>query len=49
MADVPYMERTRAWYEAQGYERPYRWAQFESVPFQPLEKPLSRKKPKPGI
>ena len=42
MADVPYMERTRAWYEAQGYERAYRWAQFESVPFQPLEKPLSR-------
>lgn len=41
MADVPYMERTRAWYEAQGYERPYRWAAFEEVPFQPLSKPLS--------
>ncbi len=41
MAAVPYMERTRAWYEAQGYERPYRWASFEKVPFQRPEKPLS--------
>jgi D-proline reductase (dithiol) PrdB len=42
VASVPYMERTRAWYQAQGYERPYRWARFETVPFQPLEKALSR-------
>ena len=41
MATVPYMERTRAWYEAQGYERPYRWASFEKVPFQAPEKSLS--------
>ncbi len=41
MAAVPYMERTRAWYEAQGYERPYRWASFEKVPFQHPDKPLS--------
>ncbi len=41
MAAVPYMERTRAWYEAQGYERPYRWATFEQVPFRRPEKPLS--------
>ncbi len=41
MAAVPYIARTRAWYEAQGYERPYRWATFEQVPFQRPEKPLS--------
>ena len=41
MADVPYMERTRAWYDAQGYERAYRWATFDEVPFAPLEKPLA--------
>ena len=42
MAEVPYMERTRAWYEAQGYERAYRWAHFEDVPFTRLPKPLSK-------
>ena len=41
MASVPYMERTRAWYEAQGYTRAYHWAHFEKVPFQATEKPLS--------
>lgn len=43
MHDVPiaYMERTRAWYLALGYGNPYRYAQFEQVPFQPLGKPLA--------
>ena len=41
MAEVPYMERTRAWYAAQGYERPYQWAHFDDVPFTRLSKPLS--------
>jgi hypothetical protein len=41
MAKVPYMERTRAWYAAQGYERAYRWAHFDEVPFAPLSKPLA--------
>ncbi len=41
MTEVQYMERTRAWYEAQGYERAYRWAHFEDVPFTPVPKPLS--------
>jgi|TARA_Y100000310_G_C20694215_1_gene824341 hypothetical protein len=36
------MERSRAYYAAQGYERPYRWASFESVPFARLAKPLSQ-------
>jgi hypothetical protein len=35
------MERTRAWYAAQGYQRPYQWATFEDVPFERLAKPLS--------
>ena len=36
---VAYMERTRRYYAAQSFE-PYRWAQFEDVPFAPLGKPL---------
>ena len=39
---VPYMHRTRTYYQALGYERPYRWAQYVDVPFQPLKKPLSK-------
>ena len=38
---VDYMERTRLYYEAQGFDQPYRWANFEDVPFQKLLKPLS--------
>jgi D-proline reductase (dithiol) PrdB len=37
---IPYMARTRDWYLALGYGNPYRWAHYESVPFQRLEKPL---------
>jgi len=38
---VSYIDRTREYYAAQGYERPYRWAQFDDVPFTPLPAPLS--------
>lgn len=38
---VRYMERTREYYRAQGFEEPYRWAHFEDVPFTTLGKPLS--------
>lgn len=38
---VPYMKRTRDWYLTLGYGNPYRWAQFSSVPFTKLTKPLS--------
>lgn len=43
MQDEPiaYIERTRSWYLALGYGNPYRWAQFDDVPFQPLRKPLA--------
>jgi hypothetical protein len=42
--DVPiqYMARTRAYYQAIGYEVPYRWAHYSSAPFAPLTKPLAR-------
>ena len=35
------MERTRRYYEAQGFAKPYAWARFEDVPFAPLSKPLA--------
>ena len=38
---VSYIDRTREYYAAQGYERPYRWAQFDDAPFAPLRRPLS--------
>jgi len=38
---IPYMERTRAYYLALGYQ-PYRWAHFADAPFTPLRTPLSR-------
>ena len=34
MADpVRYIDRTRAYYLSQGYDKPYRWAHFDDVPF----------------
>ena len=36
------MDRIRDYYIAQGYEKPYRWAHHEEVPFAPLVKPLSQ-------
>jgi D-proline reductase (dithiol) PrdB len=38
---VPYMERTRQFYEAQGFTKAYAWAHFDDIPFTPLEKPLA--------
>ena len=39
--DVPYMERTRLYYEAQGYTNAYQWAHFDETPFTPLQKSLT--------
>ena len=39
---VDYMPRTRDYYAAQGYEKPYRWAHFDDIPFAPLAKPLAQ-------
>lgn len=38
---VSYIDRTREFYLAQGYENPYRWARFDEVPFTRPAKPLS--------
>ena len=41
-APIPYMARTREYYQAIGYTTPYRWAHYVDAPFQPLRKPLAR-------
>lgn len=38
---VPYMERTRDYYQALGFAAPYRWAHHDDTPFARLEKPLA--------
>ena len=38
---VEYMERTRLYYRALGYEQDYRWAYHGDVPFSRLGKPIS--------
>src|ERR687891_1808896 len=40
-APIEYMERTRDYYLALGYDNPYRWAHYVDVPFRPLAKPLA--------
>jgi D-proline reductase (dithiol) PrdB len=40
-APIPYMARTREYYQAIGYTTPYRWAHYVDAPFQPLRKPLA--------
>ena len=39
-APIPYMARTREYYQAIGYTTPYRWAHYVDAPFHPLRKPL---------
>src|ERR1700726_1954960 len=41
-APIPYMARTREYYQAIGYTTPYRWAHYVDAPFQPLRKPLTQ-------
>jgi hypothetical protein len=38
---VRYIDRTKAYYKAEGYDKPYQWAKFDEVPFTPLKKPLA--------
>ncbi|MBR1223232.1 glycine reductase [Bradyrhizobium sp. U87765 SZCCT0131] len=38
---IRYMQRTREYYRAIGYDAPYRWAHHDDAPFQPLRKPLA--------
>jgi glycine/betaine/sarcosine/D-proline reductase family selenoprotein B len=39
---IPYMQRTRNYYLAIGYDTPYRWAHNIDAPFQLLKKPLAQ-------
>ncbi|MEX2206405.1 MAG: hypothetical protein WEF50_09290 [Myxococcota bacterium] len=39
---VSYIDRTREYYGAQGYEKPYVWARHTDAPFAPLAKPLAQ-------
>ena len=38
---ISYIDRTREFYRAQGYDTPYRWAHKAAVPFAPLSKRLA--------
>lgn len=38
---VSYIDKSRDFYLARDYANPYRWAQFDDVPFTPLARPLS--------
>lgn len=39
---LPYLQRIRDYYQTLGYGAPYRWAEFDEVPFHPLGKPLDK-------
>ena len=39
---VCYMDRSREFYLAMGYPKPYEWAHLAAVPFTPLGKPLDQ-------
>ena len=39
---LKYMEKSRLYYEAQGFEKAYVWAHHEDVPFTALRKPLAQ-------
>lgn len=41
-APIPYMQRTRDYYLALGFDNPYRWAHHDDVPFTPLTIPLEQ-------
>ena len=39
---IAYLTRIRTYYQALGYDTPYRWAHYNDVPFTPLAKPLAQ-------
>lgn len=41
-AFVSYIDKSREYYAASGYDKPYRWPRFASVPFAALPKPLNQ-------
>ena len=36
MSHVSYIDKTREYYKAEGYDRAYEWAHFETIPFTPF-------------
>ncbi len=42
MDHVRYIDKTREYYLQQGYDKPYAWAHFDTVPFAPLTRPLAQ-------
>lgn len=38
---VSYIDKSRTYYKAQGYQQPYTWAVHDQAPFTPPPKPLS--------
>jgi len=42
VADIRYIERTRRYYEAQGFAAPYQWASHDDTPFVRFERPLAQ-------
>ena len=39
---VRYIDRTHAYYRSLGYDKTYRYAQHDDIPFTPLKKPLAQ-------
>ncbi len=39
---ISYIDRTREYYAAQGYPKPYVWAHHQDAPFAPLSRPLAK-------
>jgi hypothetical protein len=39
---VSYIDRSREYYSAQGYPKPYAWPRYDDVPFTPLRKALAK-------
>lgn len=39
---VRYIDKTREYYAAEGYSKPYAWAHFDTIPFTPLPRPLAQ-------
>jgi hypothetical protein len=36
VSHVRYIDKTRAYYQAEGYDKPYGWAHFDRIPFTPF-------------
>jgi len=41
---IPYIERSKKYYEAQGFHKPYAWSHSTETPFTRLKKPLPESK-----